>query len=235
MIFLCIDRSNSTAKRITRLIQLTQKAARLISSVRPPLTRCYLQVGNRMSEISVVHIGKLSPEDRACVQDLFADVDYRVDENPDHVPRFAYAGGPGAEVPLAWLVITFVGTGAAFFLKSFVESLGSEAAKKLISRFGRKHKPELGEPEHPIVLVAELRPHVAAIIPLRTADDLVPEALGELATNLEAVADTLPVAGQHLLYAWKGPAGGLDYVVDTDDEIRPLVWDSQRGIFVYYQ
>ncbi len=78
-----------------------------------------------MSEISVVHVGNLSSEERACLQELFADADYRLDENPDHVPRFVNACRPGAEVSLAWLAITFVGTSAALFLKSFIEGLAS--------------------------------------------------------------------------------------------------------------
>jgi hypothetical protein len=188
-----------------------------------------------MSDISVVHVGDLSSEERACIQELLAGADYRVDENPDHVPRFAYAGGPGAEVPLAWLAITFVGTGAALFLKSFIESLGSEAAKKLIALFARKQKPEQGEPAQPVVLIVELRPHVAAIIPLHTADDLAPRSLGELATKLQAAADTLPATGQHLLGAYKGSTGDWAYVVDTHDEIRPIVWDSERDIFLLRQ
>ena len=188
-----------------------------------------------MTKVSVVYVGKLSSDERACIQQLLAGTDYCVDESPDHVPRFAYAGGFGAEVPLAWLAITFVGTGVTLFLKSFIETLGSEAAKKLTGLFARKHKAGENEPAQPVVFIVELRPNVAAIIPLQRPNDLAPRPLYALETKLQAAADTLPPIGQHLLYAFKTLTGDWEYVVDTHDKLRPLVWDSKHGIFLFRQ
>lgn len=69
----------------------------------------------------------LTAEDKALVAQAFESTTLTIEDGP--VPIQILALGTDIDVPLAWIAISFIGTGAAMLLNAFVKELGSELGK----------------------------------------------------------------------------------------------------------
>lgn len=84
-----------------------------------------------------------------------------------HVARArSMMGNTDIVEPLAWLVLTFVGSGAVLVLKSFLQTIGSELGKKVVAHFTKRPdgKVEKEPRSHGIAVVFEIKPSLKGVI-----------------------------------------------------------------------
>jgi hypothetical protein len=123
--------------------------------------------------VHVGHVGDLTIKEKAIIKRGLSLIDPVIsfDEDEEHLPQ-AVTGN--IWVNLAWLVITFVGSGVESLVGSFLKSIGTESGKKLVDHFWRKAKKDtgrgtpdlLGMAFYPMAIVYEVKPEVIGIITL---------------------------------------------------------------------
>jgi hypothetical protein len=124
----------------------------------------------------------------------------KIDQKPDHIPRYVRATGKtDIAVPLAWLVLNFIGTGATIMVGSFLKTIGSELGKKFVKHFAKRRKSKkqysswsAREPLYPVAVTHKVKPAVHCVIRIDLSTDNgisdLPETLQrikKLATKLQ--------------------------------------------------
>jgi hypothetical protein len=190
-----------------------------------------------MPTLHVASFGPLAEGERQLIAELAGATPIdRFDTDPAHMPRFYYAGGPSAWVPLSWLVVTFLGAGAAISLKAFLQELGKEAGKRLIEHLFTKEKEQRaveGETRLPalpaLVIVYEPQPRVIAVVrPLSAGGIVAPP--DELFTTVGAAVGSLPTDKGAVIHA-SFSNGRWTVGKDLISNPLPIVWNPERGIF----
>ena len=122
-----------------------------------------------------------------------------IDQKPDHVPRYVWATGKtDIVVPLAWLVLSFVGAGAAIIVQSFLQAIGSELGKNFVKHFAKSKKSKEQydswcgrDPLHPVAVVYKVKPTILCVIRIDLSTNAGTSDLAETLKRIEKLATKL--------------------------------------------
>jgi hypothetical protein len=130
--------------------------------------------------LRVSHLGPLTKAERELLDNFIHEFDYTVHEDRRSAPgRWGAWGGGITWSYLGLLVFAIFGAGAATLLKSFLESVGSEAGKKVVTHFTDKIKAEISSEKltsgvsTPVVIIYEIREDLIAIIVLSDDNEAI--------------------------------------------------------------
>ena len=124
--------------------------------------------------IQVAHESPLTNEERNLIEEALKSCgSFTVDEDYKLAPTFHRPLGHVITTEVAILVITFLGTGAALMLKSFLEAVGSELGKKLVEHFKSKPKNKhtfVGPCNETLFILYEISEGQVALMPLMSSN-----------------------------------------------------------------
>jgi len=152
--------------------------------------------------LEIKHYRRFTKEEQKVLEAVANKVgDVEIDQNPDHLPHYVWVTGKtDIVVPLASLVLSFVGAGAAIIVTSFLQEIGSELGRKFVKLFAKSKKSKKQrrpwssrDPVHPVAIVYEVKPAILCIIRIDVSTNAgtsnLPETfkyIKKLATKLQS-------------------------------------------------
>lgn len=165
---------------------------------------------NAKTEIlHLAHYGKITDEDAALINNFVKDTTPDIiEEDPYKIPVMWRSAGGTIAIPIGYLIWTFIGTGAALLLRSFIEAIGSELGKKVVDHFAKKDAvlEENGiivaeeNPLGTVTFVLELKKSIFLVIPITMQSDVLLLNIDSILSKAKSRAKKLNTPTMLLVY-----------------------------------
>jgi hypothetical protein len=150
--------------------------------------------------LEIKHYRRFTKEEQKLLHAVANTVgEVEIDQKPDDVPRYVRATGKtDIVVPLAWLVFSFVGAGAAVIVKSFLQAIGSGLGKNFVKHFAKSKKSKEQydswrgrDPLHPVAVVYKVKPAILCAIRIDQSTNAGTSNFPETLKRIEKLAAKL--------------------------------------------